>query len=131
MPTIGFLIKDLGANKGPAILLSICKDYNAEAQEKEIECKVKEELMSSVLSGYKSWVQMSEKMMVWSAESVKPHFDGKELAKIFEVSPGKIVKHLLDEQLSWQFANPAKTKKDYAAYVEANRKAILANVSSK
>eukprot|EP00826_Nyctotherus_ovalis_P040988 TRINITY_DN4083_c0_g1_i1.p1 TRINITY_DN4083_c0_g1~~TRINITY_DN4083_c0_g1_i1.p1 ORF type:complete len:276 (+),score=58.20 TRINITY_DN4083_c0_g1_i1:870-1697(+) len=129
--TTGFLIKDLGINKGPAILLSICKDYNTNVQEKDIEYKVKEELMSSVLNEYKNWIQMSDKMMIWNAESIKPHFDGKELAKMFEVSPGKIVKHLLDDQLSWQLVNPAKTKEDYAAYVEANKKVILSNIPSK
>eukprot|EP00826_Nyctotherus_ovalis_P040994 TRINITY_DN4083_c0_g1_i8.p1 TRINITY_DN4083_c0_g1~~TRINITY_DN4083_c0_g1_i8.p1 ORF type:complete len:119 (+),score=47.71 TRINITY_DN4083_c0_g1_i8:34-357(+) len=84
-----------------------------------------------VLNEYKNWIQMSDKMMIWNAESIKPHFDGKELAKMFEVSPGKIVKHLLDDQLSWQLVNPAKTKEDYAAYVEANKKVILSNIPSK
>ena len=87
--------------------------------------------MNSILDKYRTWINTTNEMKIWNADKIKPHFDGKELTQMFGVSQGKIVKHLLNDQFSWQLMNPTKTKEDFAKYVETNKQTILTNLSGK
>ena len=130
---IGYLLKKLTKNKIPSILLSICKEYNKNMKYNlsDTNYNINKELINSIIKKYQIWIEESYKAMIWDIEKIKPHFNGNELAKMFHVMHGKIIRDLQDNQFRWQLLNITKRKEDYEKYVGQNKEDILKNLKNK
>ena len=130
---LGYLLKELSNNRGCVLILSLCHEYSRQSIYKitDSEYTIDEVLMKNIIEKYKIWIESADKAMIWDVDKIKPFLDGKELIKIFEVEQGRIAKHLLNNQFTWQLMNPTKTKEDYQEYVKANRENILKDLLSK
>ena len=58
--------------------------------------------------------------------NVRPILDGKELCTLYGVKPGKLVKPLLDELISFQILHPQASKDDAEAYLMGKKGEFLA-----
>ncbi|MDR3549733.1 MAG: hypothetical protein P4M11_15915 [Candidatus Pacebacteria bacterium] len=126
----GHILKDLGEARKEAVLTSMCRDYIVGAQHKpgEVDYTINAAAMSALIAKYRTWIENTEKAKIGDADKIKPHFDGNSLAKLFGMKPGRVVKHLLSNQFTWQLNHPTGTKAEYEDYVAKNKESIVSSL---
>ena len=57
---------------------------------------------------------------------MRPALDGKQICALYEVRPGKHLKPLLDELISFQIIEPQATKEDAETYLIGKKAEFMA-----
>ena len=58
--------------------------------------------------------------------NTRPLLDGKQICALYEIKPGKMIKPLLDELLSFQILHPEASKEDAQAYLIGKKAEFIA-----
>jgi len=67
-----------------------------------------------------------EALGLLNVHQVRPVLDGKQICALYEVKPGKLLKPLIDELLTFQILEPQATKEDAEAFMVAKKAEFLA-----
>lgn len=87
---------------------------------------IDEDKLSSILAKQSALNGAISAMGLTGVHSMRPVLDGKAICGLYEISPGKLIKPLLDELLSFQILHPEATRDDAETYLRGKKSELLA-----
>ena len=82
--------------------------------------------LSAILAKQRALNEVISAMGLTEVHNVRPILDGKAICALYEIRPGKMIKPLLDELLSFQILHPEATKEDAETYLSGKKSELLA-----
>ena len=78
------------------------------------------------MAKYEALNAMIKTIGLTDVHNTRPLLDGKQICALYEIKPGKMIKPLLDELLSFQILQPEATKDDAQEYLLGKKSEFMA-----
>lgn len=127
---LGWFLRSAGP-RWPSIQLlgaahEYCKSVDGQSRVAEIDTA----MLDAIIAKQAALNAEIENNDLTNIHLVKPLIDGKQICALYEVRPGKLIKPLLDELITFQIFQPHASKEDAEAFMMVKKAEFLAKHDS-
>ena len=131
---LGWFIREAGERFTSVSILATAWLYCKDLDQVDTHQVIKEqgvdlERLAQITQGQTGLNQCIKDLGLDDFHKVKPLMDGKSIANLYEIKPGKLLKPLIDELISFQILHPGSSKDDAEVYLLGRKEELIAKYS--
>ena len=129
---LGWYMREAGHRWDAIFMLALAQDYfNTHYKGQDLskfssDYDLNLEDLEQLIAKYTHFNSLLKNEHLADMHQVKVLLDGKEICDIYGIKPGKAIKFIMDEQLSYQILNREAGREQVMKYIVENKDAFLA-----